>query len=275
MTPHTRKILYKQNPLSPDTPTNNISRVNHETHNNSIVTCIVTWNSMGNKAVLQNIQSNCSRTAPDQLQGSNTSPSTLQSQSDNSNILPSLQPEDSQQALHTSMAEDMKAELEKQKAKTMSLQLQVEQAKIANKLEKEKQQQESWQAALEKLEQARTEQQREHTERLANLTAVDTSTGSLHNPQLGWIQKKLAELQGETTISVTPNNSGEEDSKTKQTLEEIIQKQKKLAQQATALVQEKGTTSPDILALLSAINTPQQKPDQPEKEDQVKLMEQL
>ena len=83
------------------------------------------------------------------------------------------------------MSEELKAELEKQKQATMLLQKQVAEEEMRNALEKEKQDQEAWQAALDKLKQAREEQGRKHAEKLATLQAVNTASQEEKNPQKG------------------------------------------------------------------------------------------
>ena len=104
------------------------------------------------------------------------------------------------EAHHTSnsanMSEELKAELEKQKAITLSMEQQVQDVELANELERQKQQQEVWQVALDKLQQARAEQEQRHREKLATIKVVETVSPGEDNAQLEWIKTKLAELHG-------------------------------------------------------------------------------
>ena len=174
------------------------------------------------------------------------------------------------------MTDDMRAELELQKAKTQTMQQQVEAAEMANALAREQQQQEAWQAALDKLEQAKKEQARKHAEKMASILNVSTTSQDDSNVQLDWINKKLAELHGTENTAPAPRN--EELEKAKQTLKEILDKQQALAAQAKQVINENNSTDPELQALLSAINPtgePQGTPPSSKEDEQRQLMEQL
>ena len=82
------------------------------------------------------------------------------------------------------MSEELHTKLEKQTAITEEIRQQVVAAEMANELEKQKQEQEAWQAMLDKLNQGKQVQREKHTKKLADLLAVDTTTEDNANPQL-------------------------------------------------------------------------------------------
>ena len=144
----------------------------------------------------------------------------------------------------SNMSQELRDEIERQRAPTSSMQLQVQQAELTNELEREKQQQEAWQAALDKLEQARIEQRDSHAKKLADLKAVATAPVEEPNQQLEWIKKKMAELHHQDTEEVAKKQ--EEEKKACAALESILQQQRELASRAATLVQEAGSVSLDM-----------------------------
>ena len=82
------------------------------------------------------------------------------------------------------------------KEATISIRLQAEQEELANELEKEKQEQEAWTLTLNKLKEAREEQNKLHASKIATLQAVSTAPVGESNPQLEWIKRKMAEIHG-------------------------------------------------------------------------------
>ena len=180
---------------------------------------------------------------------------------------------------HITMTEELRAELEREKAATMALQQEAAQAELVNILEKEKQEQEAWKTALEKLKQAREEQNKRHAERLAGLRAVTTVPTEEVNPQLDWIKKKLAALHGTTPEPEELIKKVEEVNKTKSALEKILEQQKQLVQQATSLTQGTDLVTPEIQGLLDTIQPPPNPnlgiQDNLEPSSQDRMMEQL
>ena len=196
------------------------------------------------------------------------------------NILALSQHSDTNQVLSNTvnldMAEELRAELEKQKAITNTMQQQVEQAEIANEVEKQKQEQESWQAALNKLQQVRAEQKRKHEEKLASLRVVETTLTDDSNPQLEWIKKKIAELNGGESNSEEVEAKKRDTDKAKQALENILEQQKQLSQQANTLVQETGMVTPEMQTLLNVINQDKELTAAPKQPlDSAQMLEQL
>ena len=175
------------------------------------------------------------------------------------------------------MAEQMRAELQKQKEETRLLQEQVAQAEVLNDLEREKQQQEAWRVTLDKLKQAKEEQDKAHAAKIASIHAVDTTPSPLENPQLEWLKKKMAELQGSNPQPEEVLKKNEEIQKAKSDLEAILQQQKQLAEKATLVMNSTGVTTPDMDALMSAIRPEanERTLPQPQEHNQQSLLEQL
>ena len=172
----------------------------------------------------------------------------------------SLQP--ANRANRQKMAEDLRLELEKQKAATQALQDEVAKTELMNELENEKQQQQAWQATLDKLRKARTERDRKHADKLAELQAVITECPDEGNPQLEWIQKKLLELKGAQVAVEEENKRKEQEAeKAKQTLQDILQQHEELKAKANQVVKESGVITPEIQALLSASRVTETTPD--------------
>ena len=179
-----------------------------------------------------------------------------------------------QQGVHntpsqTEMSDKLRAELEKQKSATKALQDKVQHTELLQELEKEKQNQEAWEAALEKLQQAKAEQTKKHEERMAALRVVETTIPE-DQSQLEWVKTKLAEL-GTNKGEETTLKKVEEVENAKATLQELVEQQKQIAARAAELVQITGNTSPEVQALLSA----NKRQDNSTEKGQLEMLEQL
>ena len=149
------------------------------------------------------------------------------------------------------MAEKLQAELEAQKLATQKLEEEVAQAKLLNELELQKQEQEAWKAALDRLKQAKEQQAKRHAERLLALQEVELPKQE-DNPQLAWIKNKFAEIQGHKPSEEELRQTNSQLDSTKAALNDIITQQQSLAQKASQLTKDNQFLTPEIQALLSA-----------------------
>ena len=173
------------------------------------------------------------------------------------------------------MSEELKNKLEEKRKESLRLEKEMEEMELRAQIEREEQKHQERKAAMEKLQTAREEANKKHDERMNTIKTMEPEKSADDEEYVTWLKKKYEDMSKGMGIA---KKREEENRKAVEKAEALLEKQKDLVAQAESIKSQVADISPELAALLSAINTSIKKPEvaEPtEQGNQAKMMEYL
>ena len=168
----------------------------------------------------------------------------------------------------TTGMEELQAELKRLQEQNAQLQSKAEEMELRHKIEQEKRSQVELETKLRTAAKNNEDEQRAHEKRIEDIGQLRKELEDTTVDPAVWLRQKLQQLTGE----VVPQEDKHQAQRQK--LEQLLEQQKKLANQAKDIVGEEADMPQDIMVLLQALGANSQPPKETLDEQQV-LMQQL